>query len=186
MISNEALQQDVQQALKWEPQLHAAEIGVAVSDGIVTLTGTVDSYAKKAEAEEAAKNVAGVKAVVEKITVHFDDWGEKTDNEIASEVLNAFKWHWDIPNDKVNIKVEKGWVTLEGEIGWNYQKEAAKKTVSNLMGVKGVINNIMIVPATKNKVERKDIETALLRNVSINDAEINVNVSGSKVTLKGS
>lgn len=91
MISNEALQQDVQKALKWEPQLHAAEIGVTVSDGIVTLTGTVDSYAKKAEAEEAAKNVAGVKAVVEKITVHFDDCGEKMDNEIAGEVLNAFK-----------------------------------------------------------------------------------------------
>lgn len=186
MISNEALQQDVQDALKWEPQLHAAEIGVTALDGIVTLTGTVDSYAKKAQAEEAAKNVTGVKAVVEKIIVHFDNWGEKSDNEIANEVLNAFKWHWDIPHDNVRIKVENGWVTLEGEIEWNYQKEAAKKTVSSLMGVKGVINDIMIVSATKTVVKREDIETALLRNVSINETGIIVTVAGSKVTLTGS
>ena len=186
MRSNEELQQDVQNALKWEPQLHAAEIGVTAKDGIITLTGTVDSYAKKAEAEEAAKNVTGVKAVVEKITVHFDNWGEKTDNEIANEVINACKWHWDIPNEKIKIKVEDGWVTLEGEIEWNYQKEAAKKAVSNLMGVKGVTNNIMIVSSTKNHVQRKDIETALLRNVSINVGGIDVIVSGSKVTLTGS
>jgi len=186
MKSNEDLQKDVQDALKWEPQLHAAEIGVTAIDGIVTLTGTVNNYSKKSEAEEAAKNVAGVKAVVEKIEVKFDDYGLKTDNDIAAEVLNAFKWHWDIPNDKIKVKVEKGWVSLEGEIEWNYQKEAAKKTVSNLLGVRGVINNIMIVSAVKDTVERKDIENALFRNISINDETIHVMVAGSTVTLKGS
>jgi len=186
MKSNEELQKDVQDAIKWEPQLHAAEIGVTVIDGIVTLTGTVNNYSKKSEAEEAAKNVSGVKAVVEKIEVKFDDYGLRTDNDIATEVLNAFKWHWDIPNEKIKIKVEKGWVSLEGEIGWNYQKEAAKKAVSSLLGVKGVINNIMIVSAIKDTVERKDIENALFRNISINDEDIHVKVAGSTVSLKGS
>ena len=186
MKSNEDLQRDVQDAIKWEPQLHAAEIGVTVIDGIVTLTGTVNNYSKKAEAEEAAKNVSGVKAVVEKIEVSVDDYGLRTDNDIAIEVLNAFKWHWDIPNDKIKVKVEKGWVSLEGEIEWNYQKEAAKKAVSSLLGVKGVINNIMIASTVNDTVERKDIEDALFRNISINDEDIHVKVSGSTVSLKGS
>jgi len=114
MKKNEDLQKDVQDAIKWEPLLNAAEIGVIAHDGIVTLTGVVDSYAKKSEAEEAAKSVAGVKAVVEKIEIRFGNSWNKNDTEIATEVLNALKWNWEVPGEKVKVKVEDGWVTLEG------------------------------------------------------------------------
>jgi osmotically-inducible protein OsmY len=186
MKSNAELQKDVQDALKWEPLLNAAEIGVTVKDGVVTLTGVVNSYAKKLEAEDAAKNVMGVKAVVEKIEIKYTNtWAKKDDNEIATEVLNAFKWNWSVPNDKVKVKVEKGWVTLEGELEWNYQKEAAKNAVKNLMGVTGVSNNIKIKSETHDALEKKDIEDALRRNWSINDHDIHVKVSGTQVTLTG-
>jgi osmotically-inducible protein OsmY len=186
MKTNEELQKDVQNAIKWEPLLHAAEIGVSVKDGVVTLTGNVDSYTKKTEAENAAKNIAGVKVVVEKIEVKFhSSFDKKDDNHIASEILNAYKWNWQVPNDKVKVKVENGWVTLDGELTWNYQKTAAKDAVSKLMGVTGVFNNITIKSESKDAVEKEDIENALKRNWSLNAEDINVKVSDHKVTLTG-
>lgn len=185
MKSNEDLQRDVQNAIKWEPLLHAAEIGVTAKDGVISLTGTVDSYAKKLEAEHATKNVAGVKAVVEKIEIT-GSWGKITDNEIATEVLNALKWDWQVPNEKVKVTVEKGWITLGGELSWNYQKEAAEKSINNLTGVKGVTNDITIKPDNHDALEQKDVEDALERNWSINTNDITVKVSGTKVTLTGS
>ena len=186
MKNNAELQKDVQDAIKWEPLLNTAEIDVTVEDGVVTLTGTVDSYSKKSEAEDTAKNVAGVKAIVEKIEIKFSsDWAKKDDNEIATEVENALKWNWQIPNDKVKVKVEKGWVTLEGELERNYQKEAAKNAVKNLLGVTGVVNNIKIISETQDEIERKDIESALRRNWSIRAEDIEVKVLGHKVTLNG-
>ena len=119
MKTNEILQKDVQDAIKWEPLLHAAEIGVIVKDGVVTLTGTVDSYAKKIEAEQAAKMVSGVKAVVEKIEIKYGNYGKKSDEDIANEIINAFKWNWSIPDEKIKVKVENGWVTLTGIVIWN-------------------------------------------------------------------
>jgi osmotically-inducible protein OsmY len=186
MKTNADLQKDVQEAIKWEPLLSAAEIGVIAKDGIITLTGTVDSYWKKTEAEEAAKSVAGVKAVVEKIEIRFTNNSfRQDDNEIATEVVNAFKWNIEVPNDKVKVKVEKGWVTLEGELEWNFQKEAAKKAVINLSGVAGVTNMMTIKADTQDEIEKKDIERALERNWSLSDREIGVKVSGTKVTLTG-
>jgi osmotically-inducible protein OsmY len=186
MKNNADLQKDVQDAIKWEPLLNAAEIGVIVKDGIVTLTGTVDSYSKKVEAENAAKNVAGVKAVVENIEIKFtDSWAKKDDNDIAKEIINAWKWDWQVPQEKIKVKVENGWVTLEGELKWNYQKEAAKDTIKNLLGVTGVSNNITIKSESPDELEKKDIENAIGRNWSINDKDIDVIVSGHKVTIKG-
>jgi len=186
MKNNAELQKDVQEAIKWEPLLNAAEIGVTVKDGVVTLTGVVDSYSKKTEAEDAAKNVAGVKAVVEKIEIKVNHaWSLKDDNDIATEVLNAYKWNWRIPNDKVKVKVEKGWITLEGELQWNYEREAAKDAVKDLVGVIGVSNNIKIKSEIHEAIEKSDIESALARNGSIDDEEITVSVSGTKVTLTG-
>jgi osmotically-inducible protein OsmY len=129
MKSNAELQQDVQDAIKWQPLLNAAEIGVTAKDGVVSLTGVVDSYSKKTEAEDAAKNVAGVTALVEKIEVKYPSSYSKTNAEIANEVLSALKACWDVPKDKVKVKVEAGWVTLTGELNWNYQKEAAKDAI---------------------------------------------------------
>lgn len=186
MKSNEVLQKDVQAAIKWEPLLNAAEIGVTVKDGIVTLTGTVDSYFKKSEAETAAKNVAGVKAVVEKLEVHFpNSFDKKNDNDVAKEVLNAFKWNWQVPGDGIKVRVEDGWVTLEGDVNWNYQREAAKNAVKNLEGVKGVTNSIKIKADAKDEIEKEDIESALRRNWSISDENIDVKVMGNRVTLGG-
>ena len=186
MKNNAELQKDVQDAIKWEPLLNAAEIGVTVKDGVVTLTGTVDSYSKKTEAENAAKNVAGVKAVVEKIEIKFSDsWAKKDDNQIATGIVNALKWNWQVPVDKVKVKVEKGWVTLEGELQWNYQREAANNAVKNVLDIKGISNNITIKSETENEIEKRDIESALRRNWSINDKDIMVKVSGHKVTLTG-
>ena len=186
MKNNSELQKDVQDAIKWEPLLKAAEIGVAVQDGIVTLTGTVDGYFKKKEAEDAAKNVAGVKAVVEKIDVKYCcSLAESDDNEIATEVVNALNRNGQIPNNKIKVKVEKGGVTLEGELQWNYQKEAAKEAVKNLMGVLWVTNNITIMPETLDQIEKKDIESALKRNWSIDAKDIMVKASDHKVTLTG-
>jgi len=165
--------------------LNAAEIGVIAKDGVVSLTGVVDSYAKKMEAENAAKRVIGVKALVEKIEVKFpNDWS-KTDAEIANEVLSALKSNWSVPNDKVTVKVEDGWVTLGGELPWNYQKEAAKNAVNFLMGVKGVTNNIKIKSETQDAIEKMDVENAIGRSWSLDDNDINVAVSGTTVTLTG-
>ena len=185
MKTNEELQKDVQDAIKWEPLLNAAEIGVTAKDGVITLTGTVDSYTKKSEAEDAAKNVAGVKAVVEKIDIKFGSTWQKDDNEIAKEVLNAIKWNWEVPDNKVKVKVEDGWVTLEGELHWNYQKEAAKRLVNNQVGVKGVTNKITIKSETHDEIEKEEIESALMRNGSIDNEDIRVKVSGNRVTLNG-
>jgi osmotically-inducible protein OsmY len=186
MKTNEHLQKDVEDAIKWEPLLNAAEIGVTAKDGVVTLTGSVDSYAKKMEAEAATKKVSGVKAVVEKIEIWFSNGtGIKTDEDIAAAVVNGLQWNWDVPNEKVKTKVENGWVTLEGELEWNHQKEAAARSVNHQTGVKGLTNNIIIRNNTKDKIELKDIESALYRNWSIDDGDIDVKVSANKVTLTG-
>ena len=186
MKTDSQLQQDVIAELKWEPLLREAEIGVSAKDGVITLTGTVDGYAKKAEAEDAVKRVAGVKAVVEKIEVKYGvNWGKKDDNEIATEIVNAFKWHWEVPADKISARVEKGWVTLDGQVEWNFQSNAAKAAVANLLGVTGVSNNLKIKSLTDDAIEKEDIESALKRNWSVSGKDIRVAVSDHKATLTG-
>jgi len=184
MKTNAELQVDVQNAIKWEPLLHAAEIGVTAKDGVVSLTGVVDSYIKKMEAEDAAKKVIGVKALVENIEVRFPSKWTKTDVEVATEALEALKANYCVPDDKVTIKVEDGWVILEGELPWNYQREAAKKAVHVLKGVKGVKNNIKIKSESNGTIEQNAIESVLRRS-SIDDSGIDVSVSGTTVTLSG-
>lgn len=186
MKSDTQLQQDVMAELKWEPSLKAAQIGVSAKDGVVTLTGTVDGYAKKSEAEDAVKRVSGVKAVVEKIEIKYpNNWAKRDDDDIAAEIVNAFKWNLEIPSNKVKAKVEKGWVTLEGELIWKFQSNAAATAVKNLEGVSGVSNNIKIKSQTEDVVEKAAIEDALERNWSVSDQNIHVNVSGHKATLTG-
>ncbi len=185
MKSNEELQTDVQNAIKWEPLLNAAEIGVVAKDGVVSLTGVVNSYAKKMEAESAAKKVIGVVALVEGIEVKFSSAWSKTNEEIANEVLVALKSNWSVPDDKVTVKVEDGWLTLDGELPWNYQKDAAKSAVSYLTGIKGIINNITIKSESHDEIEKKAVEEAIGRSWSIDDSDIEVSVSGTSVTLSG-
>lgn len=165
--------------------MNAAEIGVTAKDGVVSLTGVVDSYAKKLEAENAAKKVIGVRALVEKIEVELPSSWIKTDVEIANEVLNALKSNWSVPKDKVTVKIEDGWVTLEGELPWNYQKDAAKSAVNYLSSVRGVTNNINIKSESHDMIEQENVENAIARSWSVNDSDIGVKVSGTTVTLSG-
>jgi osmotically-inducible protein OsmY len=185
MKTNEQLQKDVQDAIKWQPLLKAAEVGVTAKDGVVSLTGIVSSFSKKLEAEKAAKGVLGVKAVVEDIHVKFANDINKTDLDLANEVLSGMKWNWSIPNDKIQVKVEDGWVTLDGAVEWNYQRDAAKNSAADLIGVKGVINNIKVNSLSADLVEQEAIEKALSRSWMIDDHNIQVKVKGNKVVLRG-
>lgn len=184
MKTNAGLQKDVQDALKWEPLLNSAEIGVIVQNGIVTLTGKVDSYAKKLQAEHAAKKVLGVKVLVEDIEVKLPDPRTKSDVEIANEIIAAFASNSFIPQEKINVKVENGWVDLDGEVSWGYLSDITENAVKYLPGVKGIYNNIIINPEIKETIEKNDIEKALERS-SIDSSEITVSVSGKTVTLTG-
>lgn len=185
MKTNEELQKDVQNAIQWEPLMHAAEIGVTAKDGIVTLSGTVDSYSKKINAENAAKSVLGVKALAEEITVNYGTSFVKNDTEIAKEVLDSWKTSMSIPEDKVSVKVEKGWLTLEGEVEWYFQKENAGTSLVNLPGVKGVNNQINVRSTSKDTIELKDVEQALNRSWAINPLDIKVEVKNNVVKLMG-
>lgn len=184
MKSNDELQRDVQDAIKWEPALCMAEIGVSAKDGLVTLTGVVDSYKMKLHAEDTVKNVSGVKAIIEKLEVNYRTSDQQTDTEIAKEVINALKANWEV-GDKVQVKVERGHVTLTGELPWQYQKEAAMDTVINLSGVKGITNAITITPTSHDEIEKRGIESALIRNWAIDQDDIGVEVGGNTVTLTG-
>ena len=185
MKTNEELQKDVQDAIKWEPSLHAAEIGVIAIDGVITLSGIVNTYAKKLEAEHAAKNVLGVKAVVEKIRVKFNNVGDKNDNEIATEILKVFAQNSEIPNDRLKLKVERAWVTFEGDFEWNFQKEAVDKSITHISGIAGITNNLKIVSKTYDQIEKVDIESALSRNWALGGNQIEVIVKENKVMLTG-
>lgn len=186
MKSNEVLQKEIQDAIKWEPKLHAAEIGVVVQDGIVTLSGSVNNYSKKMQAEEAAKNIKGVKAVVEKIEVKFEtDWAKNDDSDIAKEIVNTYRWNWQLPKGMIHVKVENGWVTLDGETNWNYQREEAKNCIKNLNGIKGVNNHIKIKLELESKLEKTKIEAAIHRNLFLTNEHVAVAVMDHRVTLTG-
>lgn len=164
--------------------MQAAEIGVTAQDGIITLNGTVNSYAEKSEAEDAVKKVAGVKVVIEQIEVSLLKGVNKTDHEIAIEILNALATSW-VPAEQLKIKVEHGLVTLEGTLHWNFQKQAARKCIKNIIGVTGIKNLIVIKAETHDEVEKKHLENALKLNWSMDDQDIRVKVSGKTVTLNG-
>lgn len=185
MKSNERLQKDVQDAIKWEPLMNAAEIGVTVKDGVVTLSGIVNSYLKKLEAENATKNVLGVIKIIENIEVKFTTPISKTDKEIETEVMYALQSNCDISLDNLQVVVENGWVTLNGQQQWDFQKQIARNTVNNLQSIKGVINNITITANKHQVVDISDITRALERNWSIEDKKIHVAVVNNSVTLSG-
>jgi len=185
MKTNRQLQTDVQDAISWEPLLKQTEITVEATDGIVTLSGIVGSYIKKSQAEDIAKKITGVKAVVEKLEVEFNNDDEKSDAEIAVEVLNALKANKDIPFDRVQIEVENGHVTLDGKLEWNHQKQAAQQVASTISGIKVLTNRIEIESDSPDDIEKADIEQAIERNWAMNNQDVQVNVSGNKVTLNG-
>jgi osmotically-inducible protein OsmY len=181
--TDQEIQKDVLAELKWDAQVQPNEIGVSVKDGVVTLTGWVDSYLKKWSAEEAAHRVSGVKAVANDIEIKLP--AERTDGDIAAAAVNALEWDAFVPSDKVQVTVSKGWVTLKGDVEWQYQKEDAERVVRRLSGVKGITNLISVKPRTTPSELKKKIEDALVRNAEIDAERITVEVQGNKAVLKG-
>src|SRR5437016_2068209 len=144
--TDEQIQKDVLAELKWDARVQPNEIGVAVKDGVVTLTGWVDSYSKNWAAEEAAHRVHGVKAVANEIEVRLPSSAERMDADIAAAAVRALEWDAFVPIEKLDVTVSKGWVTLKGEVEWQFQKEDAERVVRRLSGVKGVTNLIVVKP----------------------------------------
>ena len=185
MKNNEELQHDVQEAIKLESLLNAAEIGVIANDGIITITGTVDTYAKKRAAEHAAKTVLGVLAVVEQIEVKFGKHSKRSDYEIAREIIAALEKQATIAENPILVKVEAGWVTLDGAAKSYAFREKAQKIAEQVLGVRNLVNNIQVKSEKADTVEKSAIEEALIRNWAIDEQTIKVNVFGNRVTLSG-
>jgi osmotically-inducible protein OsmY len=185
MKTDTQLQKDVQEELKWEPSVTANEIGVAVKDGVVTLGGTVPTYAEKYAAERAARRVAGVKALAENIQVTPIGIHKRSDTEIAEAAVRAIQSHVWVPTD-VQATVEDGWVTLRGQVNWEFQRSGALDAVRYLAGVKGVSNDITIKPTVQPSAVKDAIETALKRYAEIDAERIAVRVDRGTVTLSGS
>ena len=185
MKTDSQLQLDVMAELKWEPAVHATQIGVEVKDGVVTLAGQVDSYLEKWIAERAAQRVAGVKVMTTDLKVHLTGQSKRTDADLAETVENVLEWTASLPAGAVKVKVEDGWVSISGDVAWQYQRQAAIDNVRSLSGVKGVSDQISIMPSVKAMAVKSDIEAALKRT-SISDAKkISVAVNGSDITLSG-
>ena len=183
--TDEEIQSDVLAELKWDARVQPNEIGVVVKDGIVRLTGWVDSFAKKWAAEDAAHRVPGVMAVVNDIEVRLPNSNKRTDADIAAAAVDALQWDAFLPPGKIQVKVSDGWVTLKGEVEWEYQKEDAEWVVRRLSGIKGVTNLITVKPSVPPSELKEKIEKALVRTAETDAQQITVEVQGSKVILSG-
>ncbi|MEZ7505562.1 BON domain-containing protein [Flavobacterium sp. Arc2] len=185
MRTDLSIKEDVLDELEWQPSIDETQIGVTVKDGIVTLSGTVDSYVKKQEAEKAAGSVAGVKAVAEEIVVNYGTNSQKSDTEIATAAVNALKWNISVPMNKIDVRVENGWVYLTGEVMWEFEKNAAKKAVEKLPSVKYVVNNITLKNTVNADDIKEKIKKAFERSADINAKDITVKADGHTVKLTG-
>lgn len=186
MKSDLQIQQDVQDELQWDPILKAAEIGVSVKNGIVTLNGSVDSYSKKIAAEDAVKRVKDVRAVAVELAVVFPGAVDhKTDSSLASIALDALKWTNFVPEERIHLEVDNGTITLEGEFEWQYQKDAAFNAVKHLQGVRSVVNKIRIKPGPSAYLIKDNIRRALNRDANIEANNINVETKDRTIILKG-
>ncbi len=185
MKSDTQLQHDVQSELEWEPAIESSHIGVAVKDGIVTLSGTVGSLREKARAEEVTKRVEGVRAVADEITVAVPAGHERTDEEIAATVLDSLAWNSAVDEKRIRVAVSRGWVTLDGTCDWKHQGEAAEKDVRMLSGVHGVTNRITVVPRAAPADVKRRIEEAFRRYAALDAGRVQVEVTDSTVKLRG-
>jgi osmotically-inducible protein OsmY len=185
MKTDMQLQRDVIEELRWDPSVGRAEIGVAANDGVVTLSGEVDSFAQKFAAERAARRVAGVRAVAEEVGVKLRTTTKRTDTELAHAAVNALQWDTEVPDDRITVRVEDGWIALEGSVEWQYQRAAAERAVRYLTGVKGLANLITVKPRASVQDIRAKIETALKRTAELDAHGIQVEASNGTVRLTG-
>jgi len=185
MKNDTQIQKDVIAELNWEPSVNPAAIGVEVKDGVVTLSGQVNSYAEKLNAEHAAQRVAGVKALAVEIEVNLPGIYKRTDVDIARSVVNVLQWTTYLPKDAIKVLVENGWITLSGEVDWGYQRITAVSAVRYLMGATGISDNITLKATASSSSIKTDIESALKRRAIADAQNISVEVHGDNVTLSG-
>lgn len=185
MKTDAEIQKCVMDELKYQPFLQAAEIGVAVKDGVVTLSGEVDYFNQKLTAERVTKNIAGVKAIAEDIQVGRSPATNRSDTDIAIAALNTLKWTSGVDEDRIQVRVENGMIRLEGETDWAYQRGLAENAVKNLTGVKSVTNLISIKQQPLPEQLEQKISAALHRSATLDSDKITVSVNGSEVTLNG-
>ncbi|HEY9011117.1 MAG TPA: BON domain-containing protein [Devosia sp.] len=184
-MKDSQLKQDILDELEFEPSIDANDIGVTVEDGIVTLSGHVPNYSQKLAVERLVSHLKGVRGIAEEIEVRYPNGPGMADDEIAARVVNTLKWSTLVPDNKVLVKVEEGWVTLTGKLEWNYQKVGAADAIRDIKGVTGISNQIELVQRVSSVDVKKRIEEALKRNAQLESDSIKVDVAGNKVILKG-
>jgi osmotically-inducible protein OsmY len=183
MKTDSELRRDVEKELEWEPSIDERRIGVAVVDGIVTLTGEVSSYSEKWKAERTVERVAGVRGIANEIEVKTGT--ERSDTDIAKAAVDGLRWNVMVPNDKIKVKVDNGWITLTGEVTWDYQRRAAERAVRDIPGVKGISNLITVKPRVEPRDLKQRIEETFKREAVLDANRITVEVNGGEVTLRG-
>lgn len=185
MKTDQQLKKDVMAELEWDPAINAAHVGVAVKDGVVTLTGHLDTYAEKYAIERAVLRVRSVKGIAVEVDVKLDPSHRRSDSEIAAAAESALKWHSLIPSDGIQVQVEKGWITLLGEVQWDYQRREAEKAIRTLTGVVGVSNAIALKTVAAPADVTKRIRDALVRHAENEARQLEISVDGATVTLHG-
>ena len=185
MTTDSDLKKAVLDELSWEPSVNAAHIGVTAHAGVVTLTGHVENYMHKLAAEKAASRVKGVKAVAEEIEVKLPYGIKRSDEDIAAAAIDRLGWNSTIPNGAIQVKVEKGWVTLTGTVDWHFEKDVAEQDIRALSGVIGVSNQVVVRPTISASHVKDDIEQALHRAWYYDPDTIQVNAQGGKIKLTG-
>jgi osmotically-inducible protein OsmY len=185
MRTDTDVQQDVLEELRWEPSLRNDDIAVAVREGVITLAGFVDSFLDKWKGERVASRVKGVKAVVNDLEVRLPTSSQRADPDIARAVLDALKWNVWVPDDRVRVKIEKGWVTLEGEADWYYEREEAERAARRITGLRGITNLITVRSRPTPSDVKQRIKDALERGADFDADRITVEVEAEKVVLRG-
>jgi len=185
MKTDTQLQHDVLAELEWEPSIDASQIGITAKEGVVTLTGFVASYANKMTAERVAKRVYGVKAVANDIEVKIPGSSQRSDGDIAAVALSAMKWDTTVPEDRIKVTVRNGWITLEGQVDWGYQKETSERVVRNLTGVMGLTSQITVKSRVKPGEVKNKIEAAFKRSAELDARRVGVDAHDGKVVLHG-
>jgi osmotically-inducible protein OsmY len=186
MKTDAQLKKDVSNELEWDPSINASQVGVAVKDGVVTLTGHLNTFSEKYAIERTVARISGVKAIAVELDVKLAPDHTRSDTEIAAAADSALKWHVGVPAEHIQIKVEKGWVTLKGEVEWDFQRRNAEKAVRHLVGVVGVSNSVTLKPSITPADVAKRIRDAFARHAEREAKNIDVTITGATVTLRGS
>jgi osmotically-inducible protein OsmY len=185
MKTDADIRRDTESELRWDPSIDDTRIGVTVSNGVVTLTGDVPNYSDRWAADDIVKRVSGVRAIANDIQVKIPLSGVRTDTDIAEAAANALQWNVSLINTQLKPIVKEGWITLDGQVSWGYQRMAAENAVRHLMGAKGVTNNIRVASSIKVSNVKQKIEDAFKRHAILDAKDIEVNVDSSTVILKG-